>query len=246
VPLSLLNGQNPNGVWSLYVYDDSPGDAGSIAGGWSLTLTTVTPITAVADLAVGFSSVPTALYSGDRQTNTILVTNLGPSTASNVLVTTGFLPPSVLLISSAASQGSWSQVSSNEGSWSMVGHLGTLSSGSTANLGFVTESTQGLSFPQVATVSSDQLDPNYSNNSATTETDVTSASPTLYGSAEPNRFTLSFDAPSGLKYVIQTSTNLTSWTPLATNTVVGGTIKFTDSNVTSLKYRFYRAVRQVP
>src|SRR6185436_10112158 len=37
--LSAFNGQTPNGVWSLYVFDDGPGDLGSFAGGWSLTLT---------------------------------------------------------------------------------------------------------------------------------------------------------------------------------------------------------------
>jgi subtilisin-like proprotein convertase family protein len=39
--LSVFNGQNPNGTWSLFVVDDSPsGGAGSIAGGWSLTIDT--------------------------------------------------------------------------------------------------------------------------------------------------------------------------------------------------------------
>ena len=41
---SLANFSNaaPNGVWSLYVVDHGPGDQGSFAGGWSLTLTTLT------------------------------------------------------------------------------------------------------------------------------------------------------------------------------------------------------------
>lgn len=39
--LSVFNGTNPNGVWSLYVFDDWPHDDGEFAGGWSLTITTI-------------------------------------------------------------------------------------------------------------------------------------------------------------------------------------------------------------
>ncbi|MBI3853347.1 MAG: MBG-2 domain-containing protein, partial [Verrucomicrobia bacterium] len=39
--LSAFNGTAPNGAWSLYVFDDGPGDSGSFAGGWSLTVTTI-------------------------------------------------------------------------------------------------------------------------------------------------------------------------------------------------------------
>ena len=39
--LSLFNGTNPNGVWNLYVIDDTQGNSGSMAGGWSLTVTAV-------------------------------------------------------------------------------------------------------------------------------------------------------------------------------------------------------------
>jgi len=37
--LSVFNGTDPAGVWSLYVVDDRSGQVGSISGGWSLTLT---------------------------------------------------------------------------------------------------------------------------------------------------------------------------------------------------------------
>lgn len=36
--LAAFKGTNPNGTWSLFVYDDAAGDSGNIAGGWGLQL----------------------------------------------------------------------------------------------------------------------------------------------------------------------------------------------------------------
>ncbi len=40
--LAVFNGLNPNGTWRLFLYDDSYGDGGTLAGGWSLAITTAT------------------------------------------------------------------------------------------------------------------------------------------------------------------------------------------------------------
>ncbi len=37
---TLFNGNDPNGTWNLYVMDDTIAQAGSIAGGWSISVTT--------------------------------------------------------------------------------------------------------------------------------------------------------------------------------------------------------------
>ena len=42
--MSVFSNTDPNGLWKLFIVDDQGGDAGSIAGGWSLTFTsTVAP-----------------------------------------------------------------------------------------------------------------------------------------------------------------------------------------------------------
>ncbi len=43
---SAFAGQNPNGTWSLFVVDDAGTDTGTFAGGWSITITTATPVCA--------------------------------------------------------------------------------------------------------------------------------------------------------------------------------------------------------
>jgi hypothetical protein len=42
--LSVFNGTNPNGTWKLFVFDDEDLGDGTIAGGWSLTITSTTPL----------------------------------------------------------------------------------------------------------------------------------------------------------------------------------------------------------
>ena len=98
---------NPNGAWSLYVFDDSVGDAGNIANGWSLNLTTVVTVGPVNDVAVGMTSAPASVFSGATLTNTINVTNFGPDSATGVVLTNP-LPAGVSFVSASLSQGTLS------------------------------------------------------------------------------------------------------------------------------------------
>ncbi len=67
---------------------------------------------------------------------------------------------------------------------------------------------------------------------------ILSALPATNGGA----FTLTLTGQAGQLYVIQASTNLTSWTSISTNSAsVEGVLQFTDTNAASFKNRYYRA-----
>jgi subtilisin-like proprotein convertase family protein len=89
-----FNGIDANGTWSLYVVDDSTGDAGTIAGGWSLTI--VTSTRTATTTALGSSLNPS--HPGDPVTFTATVTSGGPVTSGTVT----FLEGATLLPGGAA------------------------------------------------------------------------------------------------------------------------------------------------
>ena len=99
--MSVFNGTNPNGLWSLYVIDDVSSDVGFIAGGWGMEITTVDPI---ADLGVGImeSSDPVGLLS--NLTYSVTVSNLVNSLGQDWQLLTAaafvsmFLPLIVFLV----------------------------------------------------------------------------------------------------------------------------------------------------
>lgn len=68
--LSAFAGVDPNGTWSLYVVDDSAGDAGQIALGWSLTIETAPTIAAA----------PTSITTTEDTVATVTLT-IGDMTA---------------------------------------------------------------------------------------------------------------------------------------------------------------------
>lgn len=85
--LAAFNGTVPNGAWNLYVYDDATGDTGTIAGGWSLDVTTNGPTIASFAPATGPAGTQVVI-SG---------TNLTGATA----VTFGGIPAAAFTVNSA-------------------------------------------------------------------------------------------------------------------------------------------------
>jgi len=74
--LSVFNGQSPNGLWSLYAFDDGPGDQGNIAGGWFITITTGTGANAPPTI----SAIADQITTEDTPTSAIPFTISDPDT----------------------------------------------------------------------------------------------------------------------------------------------------------------------
>jgi uncharacterized repeat protein (TIGR01451 family) len=222
--LAAVDGRDPNGTWSLYVLDDTPGDAGFIAGGWSLGLTTASLLSPLADLAVGISSTPASLFVSSPLTTTVWVTNLGPSTATGVMVT--------------------NTLSSGQ---QVITNIGSVSAGATVKVTIVVAPAVAGNITSKVSVGANEADVNLANNSAQTITAVAASAPAIIsGAFVGGQFLITGTAQPGFTYAIQVSSNLASWVSLSTNTVAsGGTIKFTDTNSPALQ-RYYRAKRLSP
>ena len=82
-----FTGINPNGTWQLFIVDDATGDTGTMAGGWSLTVTTEATSVAT-DTTVATSATPST--TGDQVTFTATVSSAaGPVTAGSVQFSDG-------------------------------------------------------------------------------------------------------------------------------------------------------------
>lgn len=76
---SAFAGSNPNGTWRLYVVDDVPADAGSIAGGWALTFDLIFNTTTTMSSTINPSVV------GDIAIIQTNVTSSGPGTPTGTV-----------------------------------------------------------------------------------------------------------------------------------------------------------------
>ena len=80
--LSVFEGVSPNGWWYLYAYDNKAGDYGAISNGWSLAITTITPVNQITDLGVTIAASTNLVVLGGNVTYSITVTNLGTNAAT--------------------------------------------------------------------------------------------------------------------------------------------------------------------
>ena len=239
--LTGFNGTSPNGNWQLYVFDSAAGDAGYIAEGWSLNLTTVNTLNPVADLGVAMTVAPAAnLYAGITTfAFVITATNSGPANATGVTINDR-LPAGLNLISAVASQGT---VSNIEGV--ITANVGNIYAQSNATLTITVTAANPGTFVNSAAIAGTSTDLNPSNNLAQKSAIVNGFTPfdLTPGVLDANgAFSLTLTGGIGQTYVIQGSSDLITWTPLTTVTLTSASYRFLDNSSSGLAQRFYRAV----
>jgi uncharacterized repeat protein (TIGR01451 family)/uncharacterized delta-60 repeat protein len=148
------------------------------------TLVFMQVIGASADLAVGVTTSPSGTVAlGNNLTYNINLTNLGPSTATSVVLT-NVLPSGVNYVSSSASQG----VVSRSGSL-VTANLGSLAANGTVQLTVIVTPTAAGSLTNSVTAASAIADSNPANNQAVATTTVVTDSADLQlalsGSPDP-------------------------------------------------------------
>ena len=237
--LAVFNGMNPNGYWSLYVYDDTPGNSGVILGGWSLGLTAVSPVNPAALLAASMIHAPDPVFGGNFLNYQITVTNLGPDIAESVVIT-DTLPATVTFSAVTVSQGSASNVGNT-----VVCSLGSISNGATATALIRVVAGPAGAIVNTATVSTASTDLYLAESTAANVTTVaTPPSAYLQASNFAGGLQLTLLGQSGQNYAIQTSSNLVTWTSVLTNTAsLGGASFIYNDSRTNAPLRFYRAIR---
>jgi uncharacterized repeat protein (TIGR03806 family) len=96
-----------------------------------------------------------------------------------------------------------------------------------------------------ATVAASAWRTNYNNSVANSA--LFFVSPLYFSSAgflTNQQFQLSFLGVPGSNYVLQVTTNLTTWVPISTNPVITNPLILFDANATNFRYRFYRVLQQ--
>jgi len=157
--LALFNNTDPNGPWSLFVVDGTPGGIGAINGGWHLDLRTADPIS---DLAVSTTAAPAPVAVNSNLVFTVAVTNRGPAAVGGVMLT-NTLPPGITFLSATTTLGSCAQTAGV-----VTCTVGNLNAGAGAAATITVRPTAVGLLTNTARAVGNRLDPAPANNTAQT------------------------------------------------------------------------------
>jgi uncharacterized repeat protein (TIGR01451 family)/uncharacterized delta-60 repeat protein len=178
-----------------------------------------TVIAATADLAIGMSDVPNPILVGNNLTYTITVTNLGPATATGVIVT-NVLPPKAVFVSGGTY--------STNGGGTVTVNLGSLGSGASTTANIVIQPTVPGLVSATAGVASGVPDPLKGNNTVSVKTAVQ-----LQLSAARTANSLKFSWPSTTSgYVLKSTPDLKP--PITWTTVTNGVVPVGGQNTVTI------------
>ena len=237
--LYVMNGSNPNGAWFLFVQDDAKVNVGMINNGWSVTVATGTPVGAPADNEV---YAPTnILLALNATTNIYLaVTNYGPASATNVIVTDA-LPTGGLTLISVTPSNAVTRVG-DQLTWT----LGNLAVNAGGGITLKFTGTITGNYTNSPAITATTVDPNPDDKFADTVFAVAQPLPPQLTAftASGGKFVLSITNDVALTTIIQATTNLLS--PNSWVNIYTGTPPFTTNIdvLTNYPSRFFRAFTQ--
>jgi uncharacterized repeat protein (TIGR01451 family) len=224
---ALPNGSSPNGVWSLFVEDDSPGDRGSLDGPWSLSFDTINSGTPAADLSLTMFATPDPIALVNHALQyTLGVTNSGPATATGIFLT-NFLPSTAAFISCSATYTLAGTV--------LTCNLGALPSGAGTSVIINVQPTAPGFMLDSAVLTGNPTDFNLNNNSVAIRTSVLGQPGVTISHKEPGSFDLVISFPTAVtnyNFRIEASDSLfpPNWVPVSSvQTPSGGQISITVS-----------------
>lgn len=232
--LSVLQGSNPNGIWSLYIVDDSGGDSGRIEGGWSLNFYSRQLIPSATDLSVSATSSPETVQLGESATIAVTVQNHGPSDATGIMLT-NILPTGFYISSIQTTAESVSRLGEL-----VTVNIGVLASGATTTLTIVGMPTVSGTQTNYITVTGAQNDPNLNNNTALATISV--SRPQLKILRDGDNVVLSWSAfASG--YILESSADLsdpTGWQPIDLPVIVVDGMNYVTKPIETTGAKYFR------
>jgi uncharacterized repeat protein (TIGR01451 family) len=233
-------GGNPNGNWELFVLDTQEFNNGCITNGYSITLTTGNPIGYVADDSLTMNPSAVVVLTNSDVTFYIGVTNYGPNTSSNVVVS-DHIPLGFNLVSASATLGTVT-FDGEQIVWSVANAMtDTVGGQLTVTLQAPNEIEEAQNAAGVTALTPTD---NFADNSASAVINVVEPTVPILGSAAlgiGGTFHLTVSGGSQLPVVIQASTNLVNWVNIYTNTPP---FSFTNTITAGFPDRFYRALVQ--